>query len=139
MKYFLRRCRERRDGSDYTMKAQITGANQKGNRNDDPELILAIRRRLPAGHGVLQILPWRRADSDPSERHSREGGNARIPTRQGSKCPLTRQQRRYFGIGLAAAGPDSNSRQHRLSLSQWRDIPGVEIPIRKTLRGKRKL
>src|ERR1700740_448192 len=116
------------------MKAQVVEAvTRKGKRNDDPELILAIRRKLPAGYGVLQILPRRRADSDPSERHSREGGDARIPTREGFKCPLTRQQRRYFGIGLAAAGPDADSRQHRLSISQRRDIQGIEVAIRETL------
>jgi hypothetical protein len=107
--------------------------NQQGDGNDGPELILAIRPKLPAGHGVLQILPRRRADSDPSERHSREAANARISTRQSFKCPITRQQRRYFSIRLVAAGPDANSQQHHLSVSQRRDIPGIEVPIRKTL------
>ena len=64
--------------------------------------------------GVLQILLRTRTDSDRSERHSREGENPSIPTRQGSKCPLKRQQRRCFGIGLATATPDASSRQHRL-------------------------
>ena len=102
--------------------ADCRRSNQEGNRNDDSDTLFTFRRQLPASHGVLQILPRRRADPDRSERHSREGENPSIPTRQGPKCPLKRQQRRCFGIGLATTGPDASSRQQRLSLSQRRDI-----------------
>jgi hypothetical protein len=117
--------------------ADCRRSNLEGDGNDDSDTLFTLRRQLPAGHGALPILPRRRADSDRSERHSRERENPSIPTRQGSKCPIERQQHRCFGIGLATAGPDASSRQHGLSLSQRRDIRGIKVPIRKTLRGGR--
>src|ERR1700733_5992753 len=115
--------------------ADCRRSNQEGNRNDDSDTLFTFRRQLPASHGVLQILPRRRADPDRSERHSREGENPSIQTRQGPKCPLKRQQRRCFGIGLATARTNTTWPQPRFSPAKRRTNLGIKVPVRKTLRG----
>src|SRR5215469_9010614 len=42
-----------------------------------------------------------------------------------------------FGIRLAPTRPNSNSRQHRLSLPERRNIARVESPVRETFGGRR--
>ena len=64
--------------------------------------------------------------------------HARVPAGQNDQCASAQQCHRNLGIRLADAQSNPGSRQHGLSLFEWRNLDRAESPVRKTLRRRRR-